>query len=123
MWPRLGARNPLTMENRVVLPAPFGPISAVMPPAATASEPSSTASRPPKRLDTRSTRSSGSGIGALRCRRAQARQAHAQLGEQARDPLRGESHYEHQHAAVDDEVEPRRIGDRKLRDLAERSHD
>ncbi len=34
--PESGARNPETTPNSVDFPAPFGPISAVMPPAATA---------------------------------------------------------------------------------------
>src|SRR3954470_15973364 len=43
--------------NTVVLPAPFGPISAVMVPRATSKERSSTATSPPKRMVRCSTRS------------------------------------------------------------------
>src|SRR5262249_31418569 len=60
------ARKPLIMANSVVLPAPLGPISAVIRPTSTASETFSTASKPPNALQTRSTRSSGSATGALR---------------------------------------------------------
>ena len=48
------------IANSVVLPAPLGPISAVMRPAGAASEAASSASSPPKRFDTRSTASRGS---------------------------------------------------------------
>src|SRR5207249_4036894 len=85
MRPSLGGRNPLMMENSVVLPAPLGPISAVIRPASTASEALSTARRPPKRLNTRSTRSSGSAMGALQDRRPQTRKTPTQIGQQGRD--------------------------------------
>ena len=48
------------IENKVVLPAPFGPISAVMRPGKAANEALFTASRPPKRLETFSTWSKAS---------------------------------------------------------------
>src|SRR5262245_32501394 len=92
MRPSLGGRKPLMMENSVVLPAPLGPISAVIRPASAASEASSTASRPPKRLHTRSTRSSGSTMGPLQHRRLQARKARAQAGQEAHDPVRGKGY-------------------------------
>src|SRR6266850_1155665 len=38
MRPWLGGTNPVTIENSVVLPAPFGPISAVMRPACAVNE-------------------------------------------------------------------------------------
>src|SRR5947209_8544145 len=47
--------------NTVVLPAPFGPISAVMSPRAAEKERSSTATSPPKRIERCSTRSTGAG--------------------------------------------------------------
>jgi hypothetical protein len=49
-WPELGANSPAMMLNRVDLPAPFGPISPVIEPRATASEQPSTAWMPPKLL-------------------------------------------------------------------------
>ena len=53
------------IANSVVLPAPLGPISPVMRPTGAASEAASSASRPPKRLETRSTVSSASAMGAV----------------------------------------------------------
>src|SRR5436305_13336400 len=53
--------------NTVVLPAPFGPISAVMSPRRASKDRSSTAVRPPKRMVKCSIVSSGSGfINAIR---------------------------------------------------------
>src|SRR5512144_2201561 len=49
----------------VVLPAPFGPIKAVMVPFATSKDRSSTATRPPKRMERCSTRSRGSFASAM----------------------------------------------------------
>src|SRR5215475_10582248 len=118
MRPSLGGRNPLMMENSVVLPAPLGPISAVIRPASTASEALSTARRPPKRLNTRSTRSSGSAMGALRYRRPQTHKAHTQIGQQASNPARCKGHDKDQHAAVDDKVEAGRIAGDELGQLA-----
>ena len=75
------------IENRVVLPAPFGPISAVMRPASASNDAWSTASRPPKRLETFSTRSRASVTAALRrCGRPD--KPAAQVGEDAGDAAR-----------------------------------
>src|SRR4029453_15839967 len=120
MRPSLGARNPLMMENSVVLPAPLGPISALTRPASTASEASSPASRPPKRLHTRSTRSSGSAMGALQHRRLQAREARAQVGQKAHDPVRGKGYDQDEHAAVDHEIEAGRVAGDELGQFPER---
>src|SRR5215211_2812518 len=108
------------IENSVVLPAPFGPISAVMRPASAVSDASLTASTPPKRLRTCSTRSSGSAMRPPRNRRAQACPAHPQVRQHADDAARGERHDQDQHAAIDDEIEPRRIAGDELRQLAQR---
>src|SRR5215210_4994293 len=51
--------------NTVVLPAPFGPISAVISPRAAENDRSSTATSPPKRIERCSTRSTGAGEGAF----------------------------------------------------------
>ena len=48
--PSVGVSKPDINPNKVVLPAPFGPIRPVMRPASASSEAESTASRPPKRL-------------------------------------------------------------------------
>ena len=57
---------PAMQLNSVVLPAPFGPISARRSPLATASEASSTARRPPNTFESRSTRIAGSLMRPLR---------------------------------------------------------
>src|SRR5918997_1409806 len=49
--PAFGRMKPATMAKVVVLPAPFGPISAVMAPAGTSKSTLLTAWRPPKRTD------------------------------------------------------------------------
>src|SRR5262249_35084176 len=106
------------VANSVVLPAPLGPIRAVMRPASTASDTSSTASRPPKRLETCATRSSGSAMGALRCGGAR-REARAPIEEQAGDPARRKGDDQDQEGAVDHEIEPRRAAGRKPRRFAQ----
>src|SRR5690242_5046387 len=45
--PAVGARNPVTRLNSVVLPAPFGPISPTISPSRTVNETPSTARSPP----------------------------------------------------------------------------
>src|SRR5262249_25353203 len=102
------------MENSVVLPAPLGPISAVIRPASTASETLSTARRPPKRLNARSTRSSGSAMGALQERAPQTPKAPTQIGQQARNPVRGKGYAQDQHAAAEDNVEAGRVAGDEL---------
>src|SRR5262245_41952745 len=98
------------MANSVVLPAPFGPISPVMRPAAAANDTWSSATRPPKRRETPSTRSKVSAMGAIRRRRGGRGSARpkgaAQVGDEANDPARCERHHQDEHAAVDDEIEP-----------------
>src|SRR6516164_8005592 len=54
--------------NTVVLPAPFGPISAVISPRRAANEKSLTATRPPKRMLRCSTRSTARDSRLERCR-------------------------------------------------------
>ena len=91
-------RKPEMSANSVVLPAPLGPISAVMRPASAVNEASLTARRPPKRRETFSTRSSS-------CR-APLPAPHA--ANSAGDAARHEHHDQNQHAAVDHDVEARR---------------
>src|SRR5215510_4512187 len=118
MRPAVGRRKPVTMANSVVLPAPFGPISAVMRPASAVNDAPSTASRPPKRFDTASTRRSGSAMGTLRCDDPRPRPA--QAGEQAGYAAWRERHHQDQHGAVDDEIEAGRIAGDELGHLAQR---
>src|SRR5712691_8675778 len=123
MRPSLGSRKPEMIENRVVLPAPFGPISAVMRPASAVNDARSTASSPPKRFDTRSTRRRGSAIAALRrcgCGGGRGPKATAQVGKDAGDAARRERNHRDEDAAVDDEVEAGRIAGRELGELSER---
>src|SRR2546423_7068014 len=91
------------IENSVVLPAPFGPTSATIWPSSTVSAAWSSASSPPKRREMFSTRSIS-----------------VMAPQQSRDAARRERHDEDQHAAVDDEVEPRRVARYQFGDLAER---
>src|SRR2546425_121728 len=55
--PPLGRWGPLTTLNKVVLPAPFGPMSPVTEPPGTSTLTSVRALIPPKRTETPSTRS------------------------------------------------------------------
>src|SRR5437868_10048521 len=98
MRPSLGGRKPEMIENKVVLPAPFGPISAVMRPGKAANEALFTASRPPKRLETFSTRSRASATAALRRLRSFEETA-MQACEYPGDALVREGYNEDQHAA------------------------
>ena len=51
----VGGKKPLIRLKKVVLPAPFGPITARSSPGSTVIDTSSTATRLPKRRDTFST--------------------------------------------------------------------
>src|SRR5262249_28667197 len=103
-WPSIGRRNPEMIENSVVLPAPFGPISAVMRPALAVNDAPSTARRPPKRTDTLSTRSNASAMAALR-RDAPPHQG-ADRGQQSGDATRRKGNDSDEHATIDHQVEP-----------------
>src|ERR1700685_4234738 len=120
MRPLLGVRNPLIIANKVVLPAPFGPMSAVIRPACTPSETLSTANNPSKRLLTPSTRSNGSAMGLLRPQRFQGSETLPRLEQQSGNAARGESHDQDKNAAVDDEIEPRRVAGDKFCRFAQR---
>src|SRR5882672_4066705 len=105
MRPAVGRWKPVMIENSVVLPAPFGPISAVMRPVSAANEAWSRARRPPKCFDTRSSWSRGSAMAAFRRGCAPGgSQRLAHIGDQAGDPARREGHHKHKHAAVDHKV-------------------
>src|SRR5271165_6828685 len=125
MRPWLGGTKPAMMENSVVLPAPFGPISAVMRPVSATNDAWSTASSPPKRLQTWSTRSNGSAMTALQCRRncAVAPKALAPIEQGARNTARRKCHDNDQHAAIDDKIKSRRIRRNELGELAKRLDD
>src|SRR5688572_2685528 len=91
--PSSGAANPVMAANKVVLPAPLGPISAAIEPSATSRLARSTARRPPKIL--------------LRPRTSSTAPPHAH---QIRQAVRQEADDHHQQAAVDDERKPLRFG-------------
>src|SRR5262249_28131518 len=103
------------MANRVVLPAPLGPISAVMRPASAASETLSTASRPPNLRLTLSRRTIGSAMAPLRG--GPPRQA-ADLAQQSRDAVGREGDDQDEDGAVDDEIEPGGVVGEELRRFA-----
>src|SRR5690348_11819437 len=120
--PVLGRRKPEMSANNVVLPAPLGPISAVMRPCGALSDTSLTASRPPKRRETRSTRNSGSAMAGLRQRRRTHR-AMAPLRKPADQPARRKPDDQHQDAAVNHEVEAGRVAaGHQLRALTQATH-
>src|SRR4051812_49447445 len=108
MRPALGDAKPAMIENSVVLPAPFGPISAVMHPACARNDARSRASRPPKRFDTCSTRNTGSTMAAAqrrRCRPPEGPEAAPQVAENATDAARRKRDDQDEDAAIDDEIE------------------
>src|SRR5690349_25059666 len=97
--PASGRRNPLTRLNSVVLPAPFGPMSAVIEPRLTSKPALSTACRPPKRFRTPSTTRIGlwgSGV-------------EIELLLLAEQPLWTERHERHDQEADDDVSERRHL--------------
>ena len=65
--PSVGSYTPVIALNSVVLPAPFGPMTAVIEPRITSTETSLTAVRPPKRMVTRWTEISGALTSAPPC--------------------------------------------------------
>src|SRR5581483_3780393 len=111
-WPRFGLSKPVSRLNSVVLPAPFGPISAVIAPRCTSRWSTSTATRPPKLRCTPSATSSGSGFAAPGS--AATPSVHAarvgvsavtdqRLSSIAEDPLWSEDHEQHDRKAHEDE--------------------
>src|SRR5579864_5578209 len=91
-----------------------------MHPDWTLSETLSTASKPPKRLLTPSTRSSGSAMGLLRLRGFNGDETLPHLAAQPGNAARGESHDQDEDTAVNDEIEPRRVAGDKLGRFAQR---
>src|ERR1700750_2251511 len=94
--------------NSVVLPAPFGPISAVTRPASALNDASVSAASPPKRFDKPSTLRSASAMRVLRRRDLAAGQPlhHvAQVLQQTRNAAPRKGNHQNQYAAIDHEVE------------------
>src|SRR4051812_9648622 len=111
--PSSGLSKPVRRLNSVVLPAPFGPISAVIAPRCTSMWSTSTATRPPNVRFTPSTTRIGSGLatpgsGATPSvhevvRASEVTDRH--LSPVADDPLWSVDHEEHDRYAHDDEAQ------------------
>src|SRR6185312_6253245 len=110
------------MENSVVFPAPFGPISAVMRPGGAVSDAPSTAFRPPNQQLTRSTASIGSTM-LHPWRRLAAAEEPPRVGNPADHPTRHDPDHQHEHGAVDDEIEAGRIANQQPGCLPKRLDD
>src|SRR6185503_8057844 len=95
MSPASGRTNPEIWANKVVLPAPFGPISAEIEPACTVSDTTFVATTPPKRFVTPTSSS-------MARSRQQAAQRDAAEAEQ---PVRHERDHKHQQHPVEREIE------------------
>src|SRR5215470_5954342 len=114
------------IENSVVLPAPFGPMSAVMRPCSAANDARSSASNPPKRFDTCSTRNRGSTMAApQRCRYSNpgCQDALAQIEQNAGNPARRHCNDQNEYASVDHEIEAGGTAGRQLGEFSERLDD
>src|SRR5580704_10281302 len=122
MRPSSGRKNPETIENSVVLPAPFGPIRAVMRPGMTSNETLSTARKPPKRFEIVSIRSSASAMVLIR-RRAGPKPSRRPSGQQSGDAARRQADDGDQDDAVDHKIEARRAAGHKLGRLTKRLDD
>src|SRR6516225_6315846 len=118
MRPALGLRNPEMIAKSVVLPAPFGPISAVMRAAGAANDAASTARRPLKRRDTRSTERSGSATRRLRRLLARypqpPRETLTGVDERADETGRREGNHNHQEPTIDHQIESRNVASPEL---------
>src|SRR5215471_9078035 len=112
------------IENSVVLPAPLGPISAVMLCASTSREAESTARSPPKRCETWSTRSSASATAATPDYGSGVNRAQAGVdaGREADGPARSKCHDADKDRAIDREVYTRRVAGNELCRFAEYAH-
>src|SRR4029450_12815613 len=112
------------IEKSVVLPAPLGPITAVMRPSRAARDAPLTANSPPNRQVTRSTTSKGSAMPRLprggRGRCAMARQQAAYMRYPADQSTRCKPDDQHEYGAIDNKVEAGRIACHELCSLAER---
>src|SRR5689334_9132973 len=110
------------IENNVVLPAPLGPISAVMRSGGAVSDAPSTAFNPPNQQLTRSTASSGSVMRHLldRRRRRLTAEKFSYIGKATDDPARHDPDHQHEHGTVDDKIETGRIADQQPRRLSKR---
>src|ERR1035438_6480761 len=124
MTPSPGLRKPEMMANKVVLPAPFGPISPVIWPSGADSDAAFTASRPPKRTETRSTLRRTSTMARVPNRRTSGRkplQSPSLQRRQAANEATGcQPDNKYQHSTIDHQVETRGIAGDEFGTFAER---
>src|SRR5262245_46883499 len=116
--------NPEMIENSVVLPAPLGPMSAVMLRSEPVRDAAWTPTKPPNRQVTRSTESKGSAIAQLPDRSVGPHGATldqlARIGDRADQATRCKPDNKHEHRAIDYEVEAGRIASHKFCTLTQR---
>ena len=115
-----GRRNPVMIANRVVLPAPFGPISAVMRPASAVIDALIDRQQPAEPLRDLFDPQQSLSHGGAPAMGAPALKTRAQADEDAGDAARRERHDQHQHAAIDHQIEARRVAGHELGQFAER---
>src|SRR5262245_10768040 len=120
MVPSLGANTPAIMLNSVVLPAPFGPITAKMAPSGTAKLTSCTARRPEKFFDTPEISSNATS----RLRLVAARLVEAKLaGERRPHAVRQQQDDDEEAKAVEHLLGPRRRPPERIHQLEYRLRD
>src|SRR5664280_193525 len=98
MEPDVGRCAPARHEKRVVLPAPFGPMTPKISPGATSNETPLTATRPPKRTVSARTETTGSGIEVEAPQASRPKAPH-----EAEEALRLEEHDGDQQRPIDEE--------------------
>src|SRR5450755_3649462 len=119
MRPPVGVRKPVISANNVVLPAPLGPITAVMLPLSTVSDASRTASSPPNRLEMPSTAKIGLSMRSLPRFLGRPLQQPAQPRDNVGHATRGKGDHQNQHDAIDHEIEAGNVASHVLGRLAE----
>src|ERR1039458_9358249 len=98
MEPDVGRCAPARHEKRVVLPAPFGPMTPKISRGATSNETALTATRPPKRFVSARTETMGSGIDVEAPQASRPKPPH-----EAEEAFRLEEHDGDQERPVDEE--------------------
>src|SRR5439155_10444336 len=121
--PRPARSKPVRTLKSVVLPAPFGPMRAVITPRWTSRYSTSTAARPPKSRRTRSTVSNGSGLatpgsGATSPKTPVLTLIDELLLSAPQDALGTECHEQHQAQAHEGEADRPHVGGVQERDVA-----
>src|ERR1035437_6264089 len=98
MEPDVGRCAPVRHEKRVVLPAPFGPMTPKISPGSTSNETALTATRPPKRFVSARTETMGSGIDVEAPESSREEPLH-----ETEEALRFEKHHRDEERAVDEQ--------------------